>query len=347
MNPDRVGSSCRRGGPRSRRGFTLLEVSFAATLGTLVAFGATTLLLSVLKTDDALQKRFGDISDVERTRLVIERAMTTLVMSDVAEPRPPRENRAQPVEGQTPEPPADADRDRQREEALRRIPPRVTLAPELETVSGSWNTRARPDAGPLQRMTVVLSKSPVPVAPGTGADPGFDFEAARKARDADDDSRLNAASDGGFAAIRGAFVLRPQPPTEANEPPRDWLELWWVPLPPVLPPDSTERARMSRAAGRPVRLCSGILDFRWSVYDDRTFRDTAEVRWQRELPAYVRTQMTLANGMSFEWLFEVDWVTGKEATEPEPGRDGTGGPETGGTPGGGPRAVMPGRGAPR
>lgn len=84
---DRVSPSLRRGA--GRRAFTLLEVLLAASCATLVAIASVSLFLAFTGSDKRLERRFEQHSQLSRVHLVVERALSSLVLSErAALPRP-------------------------------------------------------------------------------------------------------------------------------------------------------------------------------------------------------------------------------------------------------------------
>jgi len=77
----------------SRAGFTLLEVTLATALGAMVIMVCVALLRSMERLERPLAIRQQELADLHRARTVIQRAMSTLVMSDTTPPVNPNARR--------------------------------------------------------------------------------------------------------------------------------------------------------------------------------------------------------------------------------------------------------------
>jgi hypothetical protein len=64
-----------------RHGFTLLELTLAATLGLLVLIGVITLMWGFESTNQRLARRFEGMTDLQRVRLVAGRAFSTMLVA--------------------------------------------------------------------------------------------------------------------------------------------------------------------------------------------------------------------------------------------------------------------------
>ena len=78
----------------SRAGFTLLEVTLATALGAMVIVVCMALLRSMERLERPLAIRQQELADLHRARTVIQRAMSTLVMSDTTQPVNPNARRS-------------------------------------------------------------------------------------------------------------------------------------------------------------------------------------------------------------------------------------------------------------
>lgn len=78
---------------RLRRAFTLLEVTLATAIGGMVILVSLSLLVSMEKLERPLAVRQQELADLHRTRTVIQRAISSLVMSDTTAPVNPNQRR--------------------------------------------------------------------------------------------------------------------------------------------------------------------------------------------------------------------------------------------------------------
>ncbi len=129
-------------------------------------------------------------------------------------------------------------------------------------------------------------------------------------------------------AVRGAFELRPQAPSnvqirkaqargETIEP--AW-EMWWVPLPPRTNGDLSDVSL--ELAGDPFLVASNLRFAKWTMFDDRAKKTAMTATWEQQLPAYVELEVETTSGLTANWMFEVDWGRGPEVPAP-PAETGT------------------------
>ncbi len=139
-------------------------------------------------------------------------------------------------------------------------------------------------------------------------------------------------------AVRGAFVLRPQPltPREARERVAQGLvnnageatpyacEVWWVPLPPKRSSEdrTTTQPTQDPPASEPYLVARNITYLKWTMFDDGQERQEMDATWESQLPGYVKLAVETASGISARWTFEVDWGRGPEVPMPPPAERG-------------------------
>lgn len=311
----------------NRRGFTILELTLASGVATVVIAAAFALFQTVDRADRKLEGKFERAAEIERTRRAFQNAFASIATSERPRPRtsPGSSGARTPAQGSS--------GDAAGEEKLARLqggakggesggeapsgdsvapppPPRVSLTPDTG-----------PDSDPFvsvtgaQRLELVLTNSPVPVMKREGA------EQARMAlaEKAGDDKRVNPTEEGGARAIRGVFSLKPQlgPPAKDVKPDfldRQLMELWWTPLPPAQEDPTAEPLPLSFSAGYPVKLCSEVARCTWRVFKEGQWADQFNAVWLTDLPAYAEVQIDFGNGSSFKWLMEVDYTVMAEVT---------------------------------
>ncbi len=145
-----------------RRGFTMLEVVMAASLGALVVIACLSVMYTMQRTDEMLAKRAEHAGDLERLRMVAQRATTTLVMSTDRLPPAPRSGEQDVGAGSR------FGRFQAGEAGGLAPVPRLIL--EDDQRAGGWVMRStggrdfQADASPVQRIEFVLSDPPVPSA---------------------------------------------------------------------------------------------------------------------------------------------------------------------------------------
>lgn len=315
----------------NRRGFTILELTLATAVATVVIAAAFALFQTVDRADRKLEGKFERAAEIERTRRAFQNAFASIATSE--RPRPRAAPGASSGAGGASKAAAADGGDSSGQEKLTRQqgggkggeagddapsgdsvapppPPRVSLTPDTG-----------PDSDPFvsvtgaQRLELVLTSSPVPVMKREGA------EQARMAlaEKAGDDKRVNPTEEGGARAIRGVFSLKPQltPPAKDVKPDfldRQLMELWWTPLPPAQEDPTAEPLPLSFAAGYPVKLCSEVARCTWRVFKEGQWAEQFNAVWLTDLPAYAEVQIDFGNGSSFKWLMEVDYTVMAEVT---------------------------------
>lgn len=311
---------------RPSPGFTLLEVMLASVIGALVLGVCVAMFSAIGRADDRMSVRFDQALGLERARVVVGRAMDSLVMS--TEPIP--------TGGDTR---AIAGREASAAQPRPLPAARFIVEPDpsetIERLVRQARISGQNVIGGLtapQRVEVTLLQSPVP----------------------NDDQ---AAEGSGRRAIRGMFEVRPDrmtPPgygagsqAGVRSGQVEGWTLWWRPLP--ADGQGLEEAR----AGEPTRdrlatpIVSGLSDCTWTVYRKRERRKELKATWALDLPAYVELKVTTTSGITAHWMFEVGWTNSPEIIEEavtaegeQPSAEGrTPAPATGTPAGGVPRAV--------
>lgn len=291
--------------PRRPRGFTLLEVILASSIGALVLVGAMGVLITLQRSDRLAGAKFERVTESERLHKVLSRAFSNLLMSS----RPTRDNRR-----------AEDDPNAAAAPAAPPPPPRLILTadPQLSGVvlRRSDNGQGGPGAGLAQRIEMVVSRSPVPVR--SKAD-DLAYARLRESEDsmfADNDSdsgalsKLSQSRAGISQAFRGSLELRPMldaADRSAGRPPV--YSLWWRPLP-SLGDDGTP---VGSAPPPPVELMDRLVYFHVQMFDDSQMKDELTATWERDLPGYIQIELETVEGLWRKWMFEVDWNNGSEA----------------------------------
>ncbi len=294
-----------RSSHRFARGFTLLEVILASSIGALVLIGALGVLMTLQRSDRLAGARFERITESERLHKILARAFSNLLMSS----RPAANNRAgeNDPNAAPPAPPP---------------PPRLILSrdPQLAGVllRRSDNSQGGPGAGVAQRVEMVLSRSPVPVRSKAE---DVAYATLRENEDsmfADNDtdsgvmSKLSQSTAGVSQAYRGVLELRPtldprDPGELAPDRPQTY-SLWWRPLP-SLGDDGTP---VGTAPPPPVELMDRLVYFHVQMFDDSQMKDELIGTGERDLPGYVQVEIESVEGLWRKWMFEVDWNSGSE-----------------------------------
>lgn len=309
----------------SRRGFTLLEVTLATFIASMMLFACLGLFATLNRQERVLSGRFHDTSAFERTHLVVQRSMELLLMAQVAEPKPPSIRAIPEIENtqsgtSPPDPGAPA------RFMLQADPSAAVAAMPAPDVPGNQIAEGSQVRG-AQRLEVVLLRHPAtPALRGrTGrAILGSRRTTRERAREDERERGPEPEEPGNepesdVQAVRGAFELRPTVRRSRDDP--AGYTLWWQPL--ERSPDPEAPAVPSALA--PVELVRGLRWAKWSVYQAKEWREQYQTSYVENLPAYVALKAKTVSGYYVDWLFEIKWLVGPEFAEPEePGIGGAG-----------------------
>ncbi len=140
----------------TRRAFTLLELMLAMAIGVVVLGAAFGVFFTVSTTDRRLERRYDEMAEIERTRIVMERTFSTLVVAEGSDPVAREKAR----------------RDREAADAA--------AAAEKATTSGSSTTGSPAPAGSPSgtKTTTTSSAANAAAAAKALADAGLDTGAA-------------------------------------------------------------------------------------------------------------------------------------------------------------------------
>jgi hypothetical protein len=279
----------------SRRAFSVIEVVLAGAIGAIIVATAVGLLLSIEKTDRRLDLRHQQEVQLARTRTMLQRAMTSLVMEDKSQAAfQPDERTGKPAQ---PPPPA-----------------RFSLHPSESQGAVRLFRMARlkgVDMGDAQKLEVVVDRPPRPL----GSDLEHKLGLMDGTRSQDAFGALLVASVN-RSAHRGTFELWPDATLPATrEAEAAWftttgMTLWWIP--------SDEPGEFGVVPGA-VPLVSGLISCQWRVFHDKEQKHDFESTWVVELPSYVEFECRTSSGIHANWMFEVMWTEGPEFAAPDAG----------------------------
>ncbi|MCK6476146.1 MAG: hypothetical protein L6Q35_04860 [Phycisphaerales bacterium] len=327
-----------------RRGFTILELSLAASIGGLIVLASLGVFTALDRTDQTLKSRFDQTSQLTRLHAVMRRTFVNLAMSSKPKPVPRQQANAQANQanratgrqtdtgsndgqnaGDPNNPPVPQVTQPARVEPARVIlgeDRRLSLTPMVRMASPAELGRGELSA-PAQRLEVVVGRPPVPL-PRTRDSSVFP----------EGNAGQDEMSDGdpiGTKLFRGIFELQPVPAGtvgpggSAPRPILTWV-LWWRPLPPGSEAEQSPEGSVREYDLLPPTLIATDLTFlRWQFYDDRQRKVEFSTAYTTDLPAYVEMEVQTAAGLWANWLFEIDFMTSNEETEDEPagGQGGT------------------------
>lgn len=342
--------------PRSKAGFTLLEVVLAAAIGSIVAMACLGVFVTFDRADASLAARAREHEQLSALRLVVGRVAQSLVVAErPATSRKPGSSKDEgddPAVGIDPGESLRGRADPELEAAKAKLAPRLELRRESEEqrqplgveVARALGVRATKFTSEPQRLQVVVQTSPVPQAGAlSDVDALLKRVARQRAKDRREERQRRAKADGDvrdsalapqedeeppsvLAARRGDLELRPMPARSPGQPSPGW-EMWWVPrAPPDLPDSAPE--------GEAYQIATDLAYARWRVFQGRAFHEEFVTKIVDDLPAYLELEVQTLGGLEASWLFELNWSVGSELADTKPAdpADVSGGGGKGGTP---------------
>jgi hypothetical protein len=288
-----------------RRAFTVLETLLASAIGAVVLLVAVGVFGSVDRTDRGTSLRFAQTEAMARTHLVMDRALSNLVMAELGGSIVKRATAERHVARPEPEAAARAD-DPERKR------PRIMLEEDRSLSLQRAIRAAGLSAGKVQRLEVVVSAAPVPT--------GMNNSLGR--------AMIEAAMEPDAKAgptIRGVFELRPDGAESGGrnraaaapgvDPSRVGWTLWWRSLPHDL--DRFRRALEMDPWDDPsaVAVASGLEMCRWTAFSKRKRAEKFAAGEFQELPAFIELEFRTTSGLTANWMFEVGWSNGPETAE--------------------------------
>ena len=296
------------------RGFTLIELTLAIVVGSLVLIGVAGVFAASRNMERIFGASYENTTELHIAQMTIRRTLLTLQVKEDQ-----RSNAADSAGVDNSDVQEFADRSR------------IILEPDpvYKNLLGEFEP---------QRFEVVVSTPPIALNMAT--------KAAEWARinDRDPDSLDFSSEDASGGVMRSVFELRPEgsregvmrsvgimdpdPKADAKliesqaTAPTSWT-LWWRPI-------LQTESEYLRAGGNPLSDVAGTQDeirFRlagaiplitnidvcaWTIYkSDEHVSDYLALEMS-ELPAYAEFEVLLTNGMYATWMFEVDWVLGDD-----------------------------------
>lgn len=307
----------------TRHAFTLIELTMAIVMGTIILFAAMGMFHTMERADAIAEVRAEENTQLKRTQHVANRAMgSLLVMSreDQQAADAAREAREQAdgalAEGEQPGALADALGDTEDLPDLAR--PRVLLEPDPRLQGVEMTRRVRigdqglgaPETTVPQRLELALS-APCVV-------PSFADEQRRHriARLGLAPIELGSSVDA-QGAVRGAFVFRDE--RRVNDLGLRVFSFWWLPV----AGDAQDAAMIEAEQIDPalidgaVMLMDSVVWARWRFYKEGRWRDEFSVFGELDLAAYGELELTTAQNVTVAWLFELAWTVGVDPEDDE------------------------------
>lgn len=366
----------------SRRAFTLLETVLAASLAGVVVLGCLGSFFAMERSDRALSARFAEANDLARIQRTMQRAFTSLQLSERSineeeelegEEGQGGQNGNQDQGGQggqdgrggdqggldaggdgDGEDEAAADGSDEEVAAEPAVLPRIVLEPDTDPTLASMISRAKHSSGGggmssavPQRLELVLSS--VPIRPPSVQSSAWAAalvgveDIAAEALEPTEEGEVAEAEE--YDGLRGAFVLRPDDPNSREA-----------------------RSRAARSDDRigwtlwwqplddrsePARVASGLAACHFQMFRERQMVDQLVGASADDLPTYIQLEVETLSGLYANYLFEVVWtvdVFGEEEQSSTTNENGADGDQNGrggqGGPNGGPNGGPGRRGGP-
>ncbi len=311
------------------RGFTLIELSMAIVIGTIILFAAMGMFHTIQRADDIAEVRAEENFQLQRTQRVATRALGSLRVMSRQEQQTASAARTAQEQAES----AVADglglgggQGEQGDQAsldalaetVRNFRPRVLLErdPDLQGVPMVRRVRigeqglGQPEGTAPQRLELALSAPPV--IPSY-ADTQRRMRIAQLGM-APIDIGSSVDEEG---AVRGAFVFRNE--RRLNELGLRVFSFWWVPIAgdaedaEVIESESLDPAMVDGA----VMLMDSVVWARWRFFKEGEWRDQLEVLGELDLAAYGELELTTAQNVTVAWLFELAWTIGTDEDEAE------------------------------
>lgn len=321
------------------RGFTLIELSMAIVIGTIILFAAMGMFHTMERADAIAEVRAEESFQLQRTQRVASRALGSLMVMSRQEQQTASAARtaqeqaeAAVAEGRSlgggQGEQSDQDALDSLSATVSSFRPRVLLErdPMLQSVPMVRRVRigeqglGQPESTMPQRLELALSAPPVI--------PSY----------ADTQRRMRIAQLGMApveigssvdeeGAVRGSFVFRNE--RRLNELGLRVFSLWWVPIAgdaddaELIETEGLDPAMVDGA----VMLMDSVVWARWKFFKEGEWRDQFEVLGELDLAAYGELEMTTAQNVTVAWLFELAWTIGTEDDEDDAEGEGFGDPD--------------------
>ncbi|MFI4915415.1 MAG: type II secretion system protein J [Phycisphaerales bacterium JB060] len=322
------------------RGFTLIELSMAIVIGTVILFAAMGMFHTMERADRSAEVRAEENFQLQRTQRVVNRAMGSLLVMSRQEQQTASAARtaqeqaeAAVAEGRSLGGGQGGQGDQEaldaaaatvasfRARVLLERDPRLQSVPMVRRVRVGQQGLGQPESTMPQRLEVALS---APCVVPSFADTQRRMRIAQLGRAPVD---IGSSVDE-IGAVRGAFVFRDE--RRVNDLGLRVFSFWWLPIAgDAEDADMIEGEQLDPAmVDGAVMLMDSVVWGRWRFFKDGQWRDTLEVLGELDLAAYGELELTTAQNVTVAWLFELAWTIG---TDPDAEGDDSGDPgsETG------------------
>ncbi|MEQ9097463.1 MAG: prepilin-type N-terminal cleavage/methylation domain-containing protein [Phycisphaerales bacterium] len=305
-------------------GFTLIELSMAIVIGTVILFAAMGMFHTMERADSIAEVRAEESFQLQRTQRVVSRALgSLLVMSrqeqQTAEAARTAQEQAEAAVadgrglggGQGEQSEQDtlddlaATASSFRPRVLLEQDPRLRSQPMVRRVRIGQQGLGQPESTMPQRLELALS---APCVLPSYADT---LRRMRIAQLGLETVEVGSSVDE-EGAVRGAFVFRDE--RRLNELGLRVFSMWWIPIAgdegdaELIESEGLDPAFVDGA----VMLIDSIVWARWRFFKEGEWRDRFEVLGELDLAAYAELEMTTAQNVTVAWLFELAWTIGTD-----------------------------------
>lgn len=322
----------------ARQGFTLIELSMAIVIGSVILFAALGMFQTMERADSIADVRAEENSQLQRTQRVTSRAMGSLLVMSRQDQQ--TASAARTAQEQAEEAIADGrglgggqdeTRDQETLDGLAatvgQFRPRVLLEPDPRLQGVQMVRRVRigdqglgaPESTTPQRLELALS---APCVIPSYADEQRRITIAQLGlRPVEIGSSVDAEG-----AVRGAFVFRDE--RRVNQLGLRVFSFWWLPIAGDADDAATIEAEQLDPAivDGAVMLMDSVVWARWRFFKEAQWREEFSVMGELDLAAYGELELTTAQNVSVAWLFELAWTIGTDPDEEDEG-GGEGGEE--------------------
>ncbi|UYV13559.1 MAG: prepilin-type N-terminal cleavage/methylation domain-containing protein [Phycisphaera sp.] len=310
-----------------RQGFTLIELTMAIVIGSIILFAAMGMFQTMERADSIADVRAEENSQLQRTQRVASRAMGSLLVMSRQDQQ--TASAARTAQEQAEQAVADGrglgggqDEASEQEtldglaDTVRQFRPRVLLEPDPRLQGVQMVRRVRigdeglgaPESTTPQRLELALS---APCVIPSYADEQRRLAIARLGlRPIEIGSSVDEEG-----AVRGAFVFRDE--RRVNQLGLRVFSFWWLPIAgDADDAEAIEAEQLDPAIiDGAVMLMDSVVWARWRFFKEAQWRDEFQVLGELDLAAYGELEMTTSQNVTVSWLFELAWTIGTDSDD--------------------------------
>ena len=318
----------------TRRAFTLIEVTLAAVLASLVIMATLSVFTMVDRGERSTSRLYEQSIELAMLHRALERSLYGIVTAPTTAAPPPARDQGEEDETVPSDRPGNSPVWRDPEQRPR-IYCEIDDAPRFSgRVRTARFTSHEDTSGPMlpQRLELVLTEPPLPglarspsqadEADDSGERYRFGYITRGERTRRDTERRIRKSEP----PMRCALELWPDsvreaqergepvsPETYLNGPVEGWT-LWYRPANSDGVPTDSPDAPTEQGGAFP--LLSGITFCRWKFFHDGVRDDVFGATFSSDLPSYVELELETRLGAYVNWMFEVSWLSDVEPGDP-------------------------------